>query len=88
MDNYSTMKKPPKRKSRKDKRVSFRALPEEVESWNEMAAAEGRSLSNFIRLKVNKSLEEPTAGATNPKKENRSDPPRSDTKKTTPGKRE
>ena len=38
--------------------ISFRALPEEVDSWNEMAEAEGRSLSNWIRLKVNKSLED------------------------------
>ena len=38
--------------------ISFRALPEEVESWTELAEADGRSLSNWIRLKVNKSLED------------------------------
>ena len=46
------VKKHPNNKSTK---VSFRALPDEVRSWKEMAKADGRSLSNWIRLKVNKS---------------------------------
>ena len=49
------VKKHPNKKSTK---VSFRALPDEVRSWKEMAKADGRSLSNWIRLKVNKSLED------------------------------
>ena len=43
--------------NKKSTKVSFRALPDEVRSWSEMAEADGRSLSNWIRLKVNKSLE-------------------------------
>ena len=38
--------------------ISFRALPEEVDLWTEMAEAEDRSLSNWIRSKVNESLED------------------------------
>ena len=49
------VKKHPNKKSTK---VSFRALPDEVRSWKEMAKADGRSLSNWIRLKVNKSAED------------------------------
>ena len=49
------VKKHPNKKSTK---VSFRALPDEVRSWKEMAKADDRSLSNWIRSKVNKSLEE------------------------------
>ena len=44
--------------NKKSTKVSFRALPDEVRRWNEMAEADGRSLSNWIRLKVNKSLED------------------------------
>ena len=44
--------------NKKSTKVSFRALPDEVRSWTEMAEADGRSLSNWIRLKVNKSLED------------------------------
>ena len=49
------VKKHPNKKSTK---VSFRALPDEVRSWKEMAKADDRSLSNWIRSKVKKSLEE------------------------------
>ena len=52
------MKNQPPKKSGKERIISFRALPEEVENWTEMAEAEDRSLSNWIRLKVNKSLED------------------------------
>ena len=52
------MKNQTPKKSGKEKMISFRALPEEVDSWSEMAEAEGRSLSNWIRTKVNKSLED------------------------------
>ena len=49
------VKKHPNKKSTK---VSFRALPDEVRSWKEMAKADDRSLSNWIRSKVNKSTED------------------------------
>ena len=52
------MKNQPSKKPGKERIISFRALPEEVENWTEMAEAEDRSLSNWIRSKVNKSLEE------------------------------
>ena len=52
------VKKQPNKKPGKERMISFRALPEEVESWSKIAEADGRSLSNWIRLKVNKSLEE------------------------------
>ena len=58
MDNDSIMKNQPPKKPGKERIISFRALPEEVENWTEMAEADGRSLSNWIRLKVNKSLED------------------------------
>ena len=52
------MKNQAPKKPGKEKIISFRALPEEVESWTELAEADGRSLSNWIQSKVNKSLEE------------------------------
>ena len=58
MDNDLTMKNPTPKKPGKERIISFRALPEEVKNWTEMAEAEDRSLSNFIRSKVNQSLED------------------------------
>ena len=52
------MKNQPPKKNGKERIISFRALPEEVENWTEMAEAEDRSLSNWIRSKVNQSLED------------------------------
>ena len=72
--------------NKKSTKVSFRALPDEVRSWTEMAEADGRSLSNWIRLKVNKSLEDnkPTT-----KKNESADPPEAEEPTTAPpGKRE
>ena len=72
------VKKHPNKKSTK---VSFRALPDEVRSWTEMAEADGRSLSNWIRLKVNMSLEDnkPTT-----KKNESADPPEAEEPTTAP----
>ena len=61
------VKKHPNKKSTK---VSFRALPDEVRSWKEMAKADGRSLSNWIRLKVNKSAEDNKQTEPKPESEN------------------
>ena len=80
------MKKQPPKKSGKEKMISFRALPEEVEHWTEMAEAEDRSLSNWIRLKVNESLEDNKQPS--PKNDSEAPPESRATRNKSPQKRE
>jgi len=49
-----TLRKPPPKPEPLDGRVEIRATAEETRRWRILARADGRSLSNWIRVKLNR----------------------------------